>query len=249
MSDQEISSPFEIIRHTTDDGAEYWSARELMTVLDYTEWRNFAKVIEQARTACENSGYPVSDHFHGTTKMVRLGLGAMREVEDYMLSRYAFCLVLVYGDLRKPMHIQALLSLSLTALEAGEGVRPVEAFGISFPSDMPVTKEQQTIGGIVRAFAHLRTVRQYRVPPFVIDLYFPDQGIAVECDEYGHRGWSYDPESEARRQRHIEQVLGCTFVRYNPDAPNFHIGDVINEIILAVYGQPRHVRLTVEEGA
>src|SRR5690349_9882961 len=114
MSDPETSSPFETIRHTTDDGVEYWSARELMTVLDYTEWRNFAKVIEQARIACENSGYPVSDHFRSSTKMVRLGLGAMREVEDYMLSRYAFCLVLVYGDLRKPMHIQALLSLSLT---------------------------------------------------------------------------------------------------------------------------------------
>jgi very-short-patch-repair endonuclease len=122
----------------------------------------------------------------------------------------------------------------LTGLETGAGVRPGAAFGISFPSDMPVTTEQQTIGQIARAFAHLRVVRQYKVPPYTIDLYFPDQGVAVECDEHGHRGWDYDPESEAQRQRHIEQALGCTFVRYNPDAPNFHIGDVINEIMLAI---------------
>lgn len=128
-------------------------------------------------------------------------------------------------------------------------MRPVAAFGISFPSDMPVTTEQQTIGQIARAFAHLRVVMQYKVPPYAIDLYFPDQGIAVECDEDGH--CRYDQESETRRQRHIEWALGCTFVRYNPDAPTFHIPDVINEIMLAVYGRNHRdlARLAEEEGA
>lgn len=145
-------------------------------------------------------------------------------------------LVLICGDLQKPEILQTLVSLTLTAFEMNTDLRlNAAAFGISFSSDLSVTKEQQTIGQIVRAFAHLRTVKQYKVPPYAIDLYFPDQGIAVECDEHGHR--NYDPKSEARRRRHIEQALGCTFVRYNPDASNFHIGDVINEIILLIYGR------------
>jgi DNA-damage-inducible protein D len=106
MSDQhnqETSSPFETIRHTTDDGAEYWSARELARVLDYVQWRNFAQVVAQARIACENSGQAVSDHFADTSNMIATGKGAQRKVEDFHISRYACYLVVQNADPSKPI--------------------------------------------------------------------------------------------------------------------------------------------------
>ena len=61
---------FEDIKHTTDEGMEFWYARELSQVLEYTEWRNFNKVIDKAMLACKNSGFAVSDHFVDINKMV-----------------------------------------------------------------------------------------------------------------------------------------------------------------------------------
>jgi very-short-patch-repair endonuclease len=95
------------------------------------------------------------------------------------------------------------------------------------------TKEQWTIGVIARAFKHVRSIRQFRVNGYRIDLYFPDHRIAVECDELGHR--RYDADAEAQRQRRIEQTLNCSFVRYNPDARGFNIGDVVNHLITQIY--------------
>lgn len=97
------ASPFEAIRRTTEEGAEYWSARELGQVLGYTRWENFHTAIKRAMTACEGSGYSVSDHFHESMKMVTLGSGATRELVDYDLSRYACYLVVQNGDPEKPV--------------------------------------------------------------------------------------------------------------------------------------------------
>jgi DNA-damage-inducible protein D len=77
---------------------ECWSARELQDVLGYAEWRNFLKVIEKAKTACENTGIPVPDHFVDVNKMVPLGSGAERAIEDIALTRYACYLVAQNGD-------------------------------------------------------------------------------------------------------------------------------------------------------
>jgi very-short-patch-repair endonuclease len=144
-------------------------------------------------------------------------------------------LILIYGDLQKPEILQTLVNLTLAALDPNVDYRlKAAAFGVSFSSGFVQSKEQRTIGQIVRAFAHFRAVQQYRVPPYALDLYFPDQRIAVECDEDGHR--HNDPKAEIQRQRHIERALGCTFVRYNPDAPDFNIGDVINKIMLLIHG-------------
>lgn len=92
---------FESIKHITEEGQEYWYARDLQRVLEYTEWRNFVKVIDKAKIACENSNIDVDDHFVDVNKMVNLGSGAEREIEDIMLSRYACYLIVQNGDPRK----------------------------------------------------------------------------------------------------------------------------------------------------
>ena len=94
-------SIFENIKHILEDGTEYWNARELQHVLEYTDWRNFLKVVDKAKIACENSGIFVEDHFVDVNKMVEIGSGAERTIEDIQLSRYACYLIMQNGDPRK----------------------------------------------------------------------------------------------------------------------------------------------------
>jgi len=84
------------------EGVECWSAREIQEIFNYTEWRNFLKVVEKAKTSCENSGESVSDHFVEVNKMVSIGSKAERTVEDIALTRYACYLVAQNGDPAKP---------------------------------------------------------------------------------------------------------------------------------------------------
>ena len=92
---------FDQIKHVDEEGMEYWSARELQGVLEYTEWRKFKGVIEKAKNACIGSKNNIIDHFVGADKMIKLPKGAKREVEDYKLSRYACYLITQNGDSRK----------------------------------------------------------------------------------------------------------------------------------------------------
>lgn len=91
-------SLFERIRQVDEDGLEFWSARDLMPILEYTKWQNFKTVLIKAQIACENSGNDPTDHFTGASKMVALGSDAKREVEDMHLSRYACYLIVQNAD-------------------------------------------------------------------------------------------------------------------------------------------------------
>jgi DNA-damage-inducible protein D len=83
-------------------GIECWSARELQEIFGYTKWDNFLKVIVKAKEACTNAGEKISDHFADVGKMVELGSGAQRELEDMALTRYACYLIAQNGDPSKP---------------------------------------------------------------------------------------------------------------------------------------------------
>lgn len=84
-----------------DEGIEFWFARDLMEPLGYVRWENFQTAIQRAITSCETTGYEPNDHFRGVTKMVKLGSGAERAVDDFMLTRYACYLIAQNGDPRK----------------------------------------------------------------------------------------------------------------------------------------------------
>ncbi|WAC14596.1 DNA damage-inducible protein D [Dyadobacter pollutisoli] len=91
-------SLFEKVRRTDDEGNEYWSARELAKVLEYTEYRYFKAVIERAKEACKNSEQSVSDHFGDLHEMIGLGNGAKRKSDNVKLSRYACYLIVQNAD-------------------------------------------------------------------------------------------------------------------------------------------------------
>ena len=92
---------FDEIVHTTEDGVEFWYARELQSILGYSQWRRFLETIDRAKTSCENSGISISEHFADVGKTSPMPNGGAREIGDIMLTRYACYLIAQNGDPRK----------------------------------------------------------------------------------------------------------------------------------------------------
>nr|DAS80904.1 MAG TPA: DNA-damage-inducible protein D [Caudoviricetes sp.] len=95
------TSPFDSIKQLDDEGNEYWYARDLQGVLEYSEWRNFYKIIEKAKNACKASGHAVQSEFVDVNKLVDVGANLQRSIQDIVLSRYACYLIAMNGNPRK----------------------------------------------------------------------------------------------------------------------------------------------------
>ncbi len=96
-----LATNFESFAHKSDEGVEFWFARDLQGLLEYAKWENFIEVISKAKTACEATGHQVADHFPDVRKTIKMPKGATKDIEDLMLTRYACYLIAQNGDPRK----------------------------------------------------------------------------------------------------------------------------------------------------
>jgi DNA-damage-inducible protein D len=138
-----LTDNFEAHAQQTENGIEFWLARDLQHLLGYTEWRNFTAVVTKAKIACEVSGHAIPDHFVDVNKMVDLGSGSQREVDDIMLTRYACYLVAQNGDPRKHeiAFAQTYFSLQTRKAELIEQ-RLLEAERVSARKKLTVTEKE-----------------------------------------------------------------------------------------------------------
>ena len=142
------SSFEEMVRKFPDTETEFWCARDLQMLLGYSQWRNFAAVIDRAITACENSGYDPKDHFAHISKMVVLGSGAKREIDDIALTRYACYLIAQNGDPAKEeiAFAQTYFAVQTRKQEVVEK-RLAEAERVS--ARKRLTKSEKELSGII----------------------------------------------------------------------------------------------------
>ena len=131
---------FEDIKHIDENGNEYWLARELMSLLEYSKWERFSNAIDNAKMSCIKSGYSVDDHFPDVGKMVQIGSKTNRKLKDYKLSRYACYLIAQNGDSRKKT-----IALALKKEHIGQ----IQVYMNYIDSNLRKINQDKTIGIII----------------------------------------------------------------------------------------------------
>ena len=129
---------FEAIKRLSENGHEFWYARELAMVLEYVQWRNFVKVLDRAMLACKNSGYEIMDHFAEVSKMIKMPKTATKQVDDYKLTRYACYLIVQNGDPRKEVIAlgQTYFAIQTRRIVEKEVRGTIERVGGTMPEDL-----------------------------------------------------------------------------------------------------------------
>ncbi len=150
---------FDDIRHESD-GIEYWYARELMKLLDYVQWRNFDNAVNKAMLSCENNGNLIENHFSKINSTIAVGKGARREVEDYMLTRYACYLIAENGDPRK----EHLPTLTIAAKNLATEMTNYNVEEKDLQGEMAITDEHVENNTSVREMLGQRGIKPENLP-------------------------------------------------------------------------------------
>ena len=145
-------SVLESIKHIDENGCEYWYARELGKVLDYSEYRKFLPIIEKAITSCINSNESVGNHFGEVAVMVAIGSNAKRKLKDYKLSRYACYLIVQNSDPKKDV---VALGHTYFAVQTRKMELTEKEYGLLSEDEKRLYRRRQTKGVIIGSIEQL----------------------------------------------------------------------------------------------
>jgi len=158
-----LTTNFEDNKHQTKEGVDFWYARDLQKLLEYTEWRNFEKIVKKAQKSCRNSGVPVQDHFVDVNKSIISGKGATFETNDIILTRYACYLIAQNGDPSKSQisFAQAYFAIQTRKLELlEEKINQIERV----KAREKLSKSEKQLSGMIyertkneKAFGYIRS--------------------------------------------------------------------------------------------
>jgi DNA-damage-inducible protein D len=243
-------SPFDSIRRYTDDGAEYWSARELMPLLGYETWEGFKEVLGRATTAAHTTTTQVTDHFRHASKVIEGGRWGQQTVTDHHMTRYGCYLVAMNGDPSRKPEIAAAQTYFAVRTREAETAAPATRPQMTRLQliDLAREAELERLAAEERAAVAEATVAELTPKAEAHDAYLaaPNAGRLVR--EVAHLlGW----KERALRQFLIDERLiytrytPCVSTQYDPYAQHAHHFKAVETVITHQWGHCSHFTLYV----